>query len=418
MKNNLTYHVEYRFLRKDNTYAFIEDDGLFINDEHNVPRRMLGVMKDFTSRKKSEEILKESEEKYRLLAENTQDLVAILNAAGTILWVSQSSKRLLDYSPEELENKSLTDLLHPSDGQMLTDSSGRLDRRKLIEKGRIEYRIRKKSGEYIWVESVIDLLEKSEVNSKLQFNSRDITARKQAEDESRLLAENLMQINEELEKFAYITSHDLRAPVLNLASLIGLYNKENPADDFNRMVIEKVENSVKSIQSTLNALLELVSLKNVKNEKKELIQFQELLDEIRASIEYQINSSKAVIHYDFKECPQINYPGSHIHSILLNLITNALKYKHPDRTPVLTINTKLVNGLICLSVQDNGIGIDMQKFGDKVFGMYKRFHENIEGKGLGLFIIKSQVEALGGKVNVKSEVGAGSTFEICLKDQK
>ncbi|OCC28252.1 Histidine kinase [Leptospira interrogans serovar Canicola] len=99
-------------------------------------------------------------------------------------------------------------------------------------------------------------------------------------------------------------------------------------------------------------------------------------------------------------------------SILLNFLTNAVKYRHPDRVPEITLNAERQENRLILSIKDNGLGIDMKKYGDKLFGMYKTFHNNKDAKGIGLFITKNQVEAMGGKIEVESRLNNGTTFRI------
>jgi len=109
---------------------------------------------------------------------------------------------------------------------------------------------------------------------------------------------------------------------------------------------------------------------------------------------------------------KINVIPAYLDSILMNLFTNAIMYKSPDRDPIITLSSSRENGYTILSINDNGLGIDLKKYGDKLFGMYKTFHDNADAKGIGLFLTKNQIEAMGGKITVSSEVGQGTTFYI------
>ena len=121
---------------------------------------------------------------------------------------------------------------------------------------------------------------------------------------------------------------------------------------------------------------------------------------------------KAVVNTDFSKVEAINYIPAYMESIMLNLITNAIKYKHPDRSPIINIRTYTKNAKPVLEISDNGLGIDMDKFGDNLFGMYKTFHYNSDAVGIGLFITKNQIEALHGDIKVESEVNKGTLFRI------
>ncbi|HXA03166.1 MAG TPA: MASE1 domain-containing protein [Cytophagaceae bacterium] len=224
----------------------------------------------------------------------------------------------------------------------------------------------------------------------------------------------LKHSNEELQKFAYIASHNLKSPVNNIASLLSLYDKQATNPAVNQPLIEKIETSVSYLKEVLNDLMMIVTRKQGAEELKKPVNLQEVLLSIKKSIETQIKESQTEFVEDFSKIQIVNYPPAIIHSILLNLITNAIKYKHPARPLLIKIKTFYENRYMCLSVEDNGSGIDLEKSEKDLFGLYKRFHVGIKGKGLGLYMLKSQVEALGGEIKVKSEVGVGSEFIIYL----
>jgi signal transduction histidine kinase len=217
--------------------------------------------------------------------------------------------------------------------------------------------------------------------------------------------------NKQLEEFAYVATHNLRAPMVNLVSLVEMYH---PSENGNG-VFEKIKYTSNNLNNILSDLIDIVVLNKPAMDTK-LISFDEVLDSIEKNMAPQIASTGAVICRDFIEAPSITYPYSRLKSIVLNLVINAIKYRAPDRKCEITVQSKKQDNFICLSVSDNGIGIDMKKHGDKLFRAFKKLHKDDSGKGLGLYIIKSQVEILGGKVNVESELGKGSTFNVFMKD--
>lgn len=235
----------------------------------------------------------------------------------------------------------------------------------------------------------------------------------EAEKDLTQITKELMKHNNELQRFAYITSHDLRAPVVNLVNLLNFIEKDN-LQERNKLIIDKIDISIQQLNNTLNELIEIVSLKKNLDHSKELINFESLLHDVTSGIEKQIieSGTNIIVNFEIKE---IFYIRSHINSILLNLLTNAIKYRSSQRKLTIIVSTKIVNNYVCLKVEDNGLGIDLDKNKRNVFGLHKRFHNNIEGKGIGLFILKSLVESLDGEVDVESEVGKGSVFLIYLK---
>jgi signal transduction histidine kinase len=144
------------------------------------------------------------------------------------------------------------------------------------------------------------------------------------------------------------------------------------------------------------------------------LSFEEVYHTVSATLSADILESKAHIECDFNEAPQIYFPKSYLESIVQNLLSNAIKYRHPDREPEIKLKTYKSGKYTCFKISDNGLGIDMEKNSDNVFGMYKTFHKDHDSKGIGLYITKAQVLALGGTIDVDSTPNVGTTFTICV----
>jgi PAS domain S-box-containing protein len=244
----------------------------------------------------------------------------------------------------------------------------------------------------------------------------DVTEKKFREKALKETVIKLEKSNEQLEGFAYMATHDLRAPVANLMALLNLYNKDNPEDEENKFIFQKFEESVKILNNTLNDLIDIVAVNKNKFDEKIDINIEVTLKDVMESVKEDINKSGIDVKYDFSKCNEVSYPASQFRSILINMLTNAIKYRAPERKAVMKITSSRESGFIRLDFEDNGMGLDLKKYGGKLFQMNKRFHVGTEGKGVGLFIIKSQVEAMGGKVMVQSEPGKGTTFSIYIRE--
>lgn len=222
---------------------------------------------------------------------------------------------------------------------------------------------------------------------------------------------NLEKQNNQLRDFAQITSHNLRAPVSNLITLLDLYkideSEKNKAD-----YLEKFDEAADKLMQTINELSEVVKINSDRDIKREQITFQSILNETVESLSALIDKRNATITSSFEKFPQINYPTTYLQSIFLNLLTNALKYSSPERKPSIHFETTKIADKCVLKCRDNGVGIDLNKYGDKMFRLNKTFHGNEDARGLGLFITKNQVEAMGGTITVESEPNKGSTFII------
>jgi len=259
-------------------------------------------------------------------------------------------------------------------------------------------------------------LELTKANMELVFQNDEKGKRaaelKLAEIERIKMVDELLQRNKELEQFAYIVSHNLRAPVANILGAsnalndIGLSTKE-------KVILNKgIHTSVIKIDDIIHDLNHILQVKGKVNEVKEIVVFSGLVDDIKASISYLIAKDDIEIKYDFPDVDEYFTVKPYLYSIFLNLISNSVKYRQPDKACTIEIMSHRLKNKIELIFSDNGMGIDLEKKGGQVFGLYKRFHENIEGKGLGLFMVKTQVETLGGKISVKSEQNVGTEFKI------
>lgn len=256
--------------------------------------------------------------------------------------------------------------------------------------------------------------EKNEV-SGISLSITDFSKRKTAEKEKEILIKELSNKNNELMQFNYIVSHNLRSPVANLMGLSNLF-KLNVLDDADKLkVIDQIGKASANMDAIIKDLNIILSTRSAINTHKEHVHMIGLLEGISHTLEAQIEESEchieSIIHPD---AISIFTVKSYIESVLYNLINNAIKYRCPKRKLHIRISTHKKQDRFVLEVSDNGKGIDMHKHGNYIFGLYKRFHPELEGKGLGLHISKTQVEALGGSIHVDSEVDKGSTFVVSL----
>ncbi len=230
----------------------------------------------------------------------------------------------------------------------------------------------------------------------------------------KIIQENLMDEltiqNQQLNDFANITSHNLRSPASNITALIATIEKDSPIEEY-KTIFEMLRKVAQNLNDSLNQLMEVLHIKKNKVEK-ELLSFQQIYSKTIESLQGEILKSGAIIKADFKEVAEIAYSRIYLESIFHNLISNALKYRALERTPEITIRSERKNNIVYLYVIDNGLGIDLNKNGHKIFGMNQIFHNHPEAKGIGLFMTKTQIESMKGKITVASEVNIGTTFTV------
>jgi signal transduction histidine kinase len=239
----------------------------------------------------------------------------------------------------------------------------------------------------------------------------DITENKIVMEERTTFIKELQRHNQSLEQFSHIVSHNLRAPVANilgLSAIIELPGKEDP----NHFLLAGLKTAAGNLDQILRDLNQILAIRGNLQQIQEEVRVADELQQVLLPFQFQLEKQGLRICPDFSQAPVIHTVRSYFKSILFNLISNAIKYRATDRQALIHIRTASVEEGIMLMVEDNGIGFNMEKEQHKVFGLYKRFHSHIEGKGLGLFLVKTQIEALGGKVKVESQVGEGSRFKV------
>ena len=224
-------------------------------------------------------------------------------------------------------------------------------------------------------------------------------------------AEIISSQNKRLFNFAHIVSHNLRSHTSNLSLIMELMEETN--DETEKMeLIASIKDVSESLNSTIEHLNDVVTIQTRTDQNKVKINFQDALDSVLKSIISLIVKKDVTVHSDFKQAPSVNYIPAYLESILLNLITNGIKYSQENRSAIIAIRSYMENGKTILEISDNGMGIDLEKFGDNLFGMYKTFHRNVDAVGIGLFITKNQIESLNGEISVESMIDHGTTFKI------
>jgi signal transduction histidine kinase len=241
---------------------------------------------------------------------------------------------------------------------------------------------------------------------------RDITAEKRQEKEKEQLIRELTQNNTDLKQFSYITSHNLRAPLSNLSGLLTLLD-DMPIDNPElQAILGGFKKSTDLLNETVNDLVKVIIIKDSPSIQREEVQVKDVFENVFNQLSFLIESTQPVLKMELDLAPVLHVNRAYLESILLNLFTNSLKYRATDRALKISIATKEVEDRVVMTFKDNGIGIDLARNKDKVFGLYQRFHNYPDSKGLGLYLVKSQVESMGGSISLESKVDKGTTFTL------
>jgi PAS domain S-box-containing protein len=240
---------------------------------------------------------------------------------------------------------------------------------------------------------------------------------KEREGNLKELAEKNKQLtktNADLDNFIYTASHDLKAPISNLEGLLISYFAGKEIDGESKQMVDMMFYSIERFKNTIKDLTEITHVQRGENDDLQLLRVKALLEEVKFNIKDLIDKSKAnfVLNIQVNE---LHFSRKNFRSILYNLISNAIKYASHERTPEIYISTSVEREYTVLTVRDNGLGIS-PNYKEKIFGMFKRLHDHVEGSGVGLYIVKRIVDNAGGKIELESEVNVGSTFKIYLKN--
>ncbi|MCU0445064.1 MAG: ATP-binding protein [Microscillaceae bacterium] len=245
---------------------------------------------------------------------------------------------------------------------------------------------------------------------RLKNNLEDLVIQRTQELQDTL--DNLTRQNQDLEQFSYIISHNLRAPVARIAGLVNFLDDDSaslPKAD----ILAYLKKTTGDLDTIIKDLTQIIGIRNELHKTREAIRIEEVIAQEKFLLHNEITRHQASIISELKTVEELYSIKSYVHSILHNLLSNAIKYKSLDRPPLIVIKTEKIDNFVCLSVQDNGMGMDLDPQNlYKIFGLYKRMHSHVEGKGLGLFLVKTQIESLGGKIEVSSQMNIGTTFRV------
>lgn len=418
-ENHKTVTIEHRAVTPDGRIRNMVQIGEIFYDDHNQPVRMSGTIQDITARKEAEQEITKTKNLLQSTLANIPELIFSADADFNATYVSPHSYDILGYQPEELlGNKDIWHKnIYPDD---LPEMQHVMERILQGENIQHEVRVIRRDKELRWLLlRMSPMIDRDGELIRIDGSAADITQQKLTEAKREELNAQLITQNRNLQQFAYIVSHNLRAPIANILGLASIYDRNNSENPINQRVIENMAKSARLLDGTIRDLNDLLAFRShQQGEMLEKVSFETTMQQVTEALDDEIQRAEAAISSDFSAAPEVVTIKSYLHSIMHNLLSNALKYRDNNRKLNVIVKTLIVDDYICLQISDNGLGIDVAKVKDKLFGLYKRFHPNIAGRGLGLHLVKTQAELLGGKVDVESTPGAGTTFRVYFDRSK
>jgi PAS domain S-box-containing protein len=411
LSGNKHSNVELVFVNRSRKKIIVEGNSRPVTNENkNVGLQCF--FRDITARKKAEAELIKSKYRYKNVVDNINDAIVVRDMRGKIVFANQRFLDMLGKRMRDIGAIHADDYVAPG-WQAEVQKLYRNFMEEKKEHETFEYQGRHTDGSLVWLEDDTRALYEDETRTGTQSVIRDVTEVKRKEGELKKLINELTNRNNEMMQFNYIVSHNLRAPIANIIGLCNIIGHSDIKDSEKQTILEHIRSSSIKIDEIIKDLSLVLNTRTNLNAKKEKVNFKKILRSIVETLEDQIIRSQCKLVIDIEpEANEIFSIKSYMESILYNLVSNAIKYRSPQRELKVTLRIQRTSEMIRIVVEDNGIGINLNENGVYMFGLYKRFHYEVEGKGLGLHMTKAQVESLNGKINVMSEEGKGSSFVI------
>ncbi|WP_289645152.1 PAS domain-containing protein [Maribacter aestuarii] len=376
--------------------------------------KVIGANWDITELLHTKLKLERSKESFLETFENSAIGMALVGPDNKWIKVNKTFSNSLGYTQKELMGLSVQEITHPDD---LDKSMEMIDQSYSNKRDSYQMEKRYFNKEGAIVHAMLTVTIVRDVYGGVSHSIAqilDMTDRIKAEKRLSTLVNVTKEQNESLLNFAHIVSHNLRSHSTNMSMLTKFLveeKKEEERENLHGMLI----NASNSLSETIEHLNDVVQAKTGALEKMQSVNLSNTFEKIEKGIRGLIAEQNAISKVNIDKSHFVEAVPAYLESILLNLYTNALKYRAPNRSPIVEISTILDNDHVIIEFKDNGQGIDLERHKDKIFGMYKTFHRNKDAKGIGLFITKNQIESMSGTITVKSTVGEGSTFYIKLK---
>ncbi|HEX8549120.1 MAG TPA: PAS domain-containing sensor histidine kinase [Cytophagaceae bacterium] len=421
------FSVESRYRRaSDGSYRWHISRALPVKNEKGQIILWVGTATDIDDQKQSEERLK-------FIAETVPQIFWTAQPNGNLDYFN---KRWYDYTGltfEETKDWEWTVALHNEDLErcitlwkdcLATGNDYQIEYRfKRASDGAYRWHLgralalKDKSGDIIkWFGTCTDIDDQKEALNKLSKTKEQL---KLMNLDLSLKNEQLLKINNDLDNFIYTASHDLKAPVSNIEGLVytleDVLLQEGNGNKEVEQILGLINQSIGKFKTTILDLTEITKIQKGEGEDIEVQNICDIIEDVMDSISDMIQKSNANIEIETSACHLITFSKKNLKSIVYNLLSNAIKYRSFDKKPEISITTDLVDDYILLIVKDNGLGMDLKK-DNKIFTMFKRLHDHVEGTGIGLYLVKRIIDNAGGRIEVESKVGEGTTFRVYLKN--
>ena len=388
-----------------------------LKDEHGITYSAYFISREITEQKVSEKLRRESDKKLLALFGSSQHLHILMDRNQKLLWFNQKATEtalflfgkqlqagssMLEYLQGEYQDSFVSYFQKAMAGNSVV-----FPRHYIID-----------NDQHFYLEMMLQCIYEDEAKTNMigiSLVGVETTDRRANEAKLEKMNKELIQHNQQLNQYSFVISHNLRGPIVTLLGLVNLFQQKSTDETFKAEIIEHIKKSTLHLDSIILDLNMILSQSDGRETMRSEVNLTNELQMVKDLLKSQINYAEAEIQSDFKAANTIYSVRSYVQSIFMNLISNSLKYKKPNVPALIRINSHMESdGMLRIDIEDNGIGLNLEKHIDSLYGFYKRFHTHVDGKGLGLHLIKTQVDLLGGRIEVKSIVNEGTTFSVYL----
>lgn len=340
--------------------------------------------------------------------------IAIVGLDGKWVLVSSSICNMLGYTESELLKMTFQEITVKED--LIIDLS---ELKKLMNNEVLNYEIRKryfkKDGSIVWAQLSVTLVRDESENPKYFISQiQDINDKVIAEQAQEVLMKIIKERSDRLQSFSNIVSHNLKSHMNNLKALL-TFVEDDIVNFKSYQNVQMLYEAFDNLGKTVGHLTDIANKQEYDKTELKALKLNEFAKSAIHNISALAKNNECIIENNIDDSLSVLGIEAYIDSIFLNFLTNSIKYRSNKRICKISIDTEVKNEFVLITITDNGLGIDLDKHGEKLFSLYQTFHENKDSKGLGLFITKNQIESLGGHVTVNSVVNQGTTFTVFLK---
>lgn len=403
----------YKFRSKQAKGTYLE---LSFSSIHDKAQGLIGatmIARDVSKERRIEQELKDMKE-LKFLAENMAQLIWIMRTDGEPEYFNKRFFHYTGYTLKELKQNHWRQTIHPED----MEESLRLWKNALQSETpcEVEYRLKRASDQsYRWhlVRSVPMKNDDGQITHWIS-SATDIHERKKQTEQIEEKNHQLSRINQYLDDFVHATAHDLRVPVARLQLMVKTF--QELSFEQREKLLPKIIRSVNHLDSTLRGLIQVIDLHGSEEKINQKINLRKVIDDVLERRQDSIRESQASVYIHDQEACHVSYVKSYLYTIIDNMISNAIKYRDPERSLQLNIHIKKVKDYCLVVFEDNGIGINLNKYKKQLFLPFRRISNRIEGLGLGLYVVQTMLQKNGGYIEVNSQPDKGSVFKIFLKE--